>query len=165
MGLISPDYGLLFWMLLSFSILMLILKKFAWKPILNEMKNREDTISKSLHDAEVARNEVSSIKQQSALIIEQAQLDRQAILDEAKNTKDRIIEEATSKAKEDVQKILDQARETVKREKEIAMLEIKSYASKIILEATERMLRKELEDKDKYEEQINLVIQGLSSQN
>jgi F-type H+-transporting ATPase subunit b len=165
MGLITPDYGLLFWMLLSFGVLMFLLKKFAWKPILHGIKSREEMISKALHEAEMARTDISKLEERSAEIINKAQSDSEAILLDAKKTKERIIEEASLKAQQDAQKFLDQAREILKREKEVAQLEIKVYASKIILDATERILRRELKDKNKYEEQINLVIQELSAKN
>jgi F-type H+-transporting ATPase subunit b len=165
MGLITPDYGLIFWMLVSFSILMFILKKFAWKPILHGIKSREDQISKALHDAEMARNEIAKVETRSAEIINKANSERDAIILEARKNKDRIIEEANLKAQQNTQKILDQARDLIKREKDVAQHEIKSYASKIILLATERILRKELEDKGSCEEQVNLVIQELSSKN
>jgi F-type H+-transporting ATPase subunit b len=165
MGLITPDYGLLFWMLVSFGILMFLLKKFAWKPILHGIKSREEMISKALHDADMARYEISKLEERGAQIINKAQSEGEAIILDAKKARVRIIEEANLKAQQDAQKFLDQARDIIKREKDVAQLEIKAYASKIILDATERILRRELQDKNKYEEQINLVIQELSAKN
>lgn len=165
MGLITPDYGLLFWMLLSFSILMFILKKFAWKPIIQSIKNREDLIAKSLRDAEYARNEVAQIEERQAKVIAKAQAERDAILAQARKTKEKIIEEANAKAQMDSQRVIEQARETIKREKEAAQLEIKTYASKIVIQTTERILRSELKDKQKQDEQINSIIREISEQN
>ncbi|MDX9848304.1 MAG: F0F1 ATP synthase subunit B [Tenuifilaceae bacterium] len=165
MGLITPDYGLLFWMLLSFSILMYILKKFAWKPIIQSIKNREDLIAKSLRDAEYARNEVAQIEERQAKVIAKAQAERDEILAQARKTKEKIIEEATAKAQMDSQRVIEQARETIKREKEAAQLEIKTYASKIVIQTTERILRSELKDKQKQDEQINSIIREISEQN
>lgn len=165
MGLITPDYGLLFWMLLSFSILMYILKKFAWKPIIQSIKNREDLIAKSLRDAEYARKEVAQIEERQAKVIAKAQAERDEILAQARKTKEKIIEEATAKAQMDSQRVIEQARETIKREKEAAQLEIKTYASKIVIQTTERILRSELKDKQKQDEQINSIIREISEQN
>ncbi len=165
MGLITPDYGLLFWMLLSFSVLMYILKKFAWKTIIQSIKNREDLIAKSLRDAEYARNEVAQIEERQAKVIAKAQSDRDEILAQARKTKEKILEEANAKAQMDSQRTIEQARETIKREKEAAQLEIKTYASKIVIQTTERILRSELKDKQRQDEQINLIIKEISEQN
>ncbi len=165
MGLITPDYGLLFWMLLSFSILLYILKKFAWKPILGGIKNREELVSRALHSAELARNEVAQLEERNAKLIEKVQLERDAIIQEARKQKERILEEATLKAQQEAQKYLEQAREAIKREKEIAQLELKAYASDLVVKATERILRKELEDKKNYETQINNIIEELTTKN
>lgn len=165
MGLITPDYGLLFWMLLSFSLLIFILKKFAWKPILQGIKNREELISRSLREAEYARNEVAKLEEHNAQLLLKVEAEKDAIINQAKLTKEKILEEAQANAQAQAQKFLDQARETIRREKEAAQLELKAYASKIILQATERILRKELEDKGNFEKQVNSIIQELTSQN
>jgi F-type H+-transporting ATPase subunit b len=165
MGLITPDYGLLFWMLLSFSILLFILKKYAWKPILQSIKSREELIAKSLRDAEYARNEMAKLEERNIGLLAKAQEDRDLIMAQARKQKDKIIEEAQVIAQAEAKKILDQARVEINRERESAQNEIKTYASQIVLQAAERLLRKELKDKVNYENQINLIIQELSSQN
>lgn len=165
MGLITPDYGLLFWMLLSFSILLLILKKFAWKPILQGIKNREEQISKSLREAEMARNEIVKLQVQIDELAKKALAEREQMMQEARKLKEKMIEEAGVKAQEEAQKLVAQARETIKREREAAQIELKAYASKIVLQVTELILRKELEDKGKHEEQVNALIKELSSMN
>jgi F-type H+-transporting ATPase subunit b len=165
MGLITPDYGLLFWMLLSFSILLFILKKYAWKPILQSIKSREELIAKSLRDAEYARNEVAKLEDRNISLLAKAQEDRDLVMAQARKQKDKIIEEAQVIAQAEAKKILDQAKVEITRERESAQNEIKAYASQIVLQAAERLLRKELKDKVNYENQINLIIQELSSQN
>jgi F-type H+-transporting ATPase subunit b len=165
MGLITPDYGLLFWMLLSFGILMYVLKKFAWKPILQSIKGREDHIAKSLRDAEYARNEVAQLQERQTEVVAKAQAERDEILAQANKNKERIIEEATLKAQQEAKKILDQARDTLSREKETAQAELKAYASKIVMQATEKILRSELKDKQRFEDQVNMIIQEISTQN
>ncbi len=165
MGLITPDYGLLFWMLVSFSILLVILRKFAWKPILQGIRNREEKIAKALRDADYARNEIAKLEERNDELIAKAQATRDSILAEAKKTKERIIEEARVKSQEETQKFLNQAQEQIKREQEIAKLEFKSYATQLVIQISEKIIRQELHDKAKYEEQINSIIQELSSQN
>jgi F-type H+-transporting ATPase subunit b len=165
MGLITPDYGLLFWMLLSFSILLFILKKFAWKPILQGIKNREEQISKSLREAEMARNEIAKLQVQIDEMAKKAQLEREQMMQDARKLKEKMIEEAGVKAQEEAQKLMAQARESIRREKEAAQAELKAYTSKIVLQVAELILRKELDEKGKHEEQVNALIKELSSLN
>ncbi len=165
MGLITPDYGLLFWMLLSFTILVVLLKKFAWKQILNSIKNREEEVASALREAEYARNEIAQLQERQAQITAKAQAERDSIMAQANKNKERILEEANAKALQESNKMIEQARETIRREKEAAQQEIKAYASSIVLQATERILRAELKDKKKQEEQINTIINEISSQN
>ncbi|PKP36147.1 MAG: ATP synthase F0 subunit B [Bacteroidetes bacterium HGW-Bacteroidetes-15] len=165
MGIITPDYGLLFWMLLSFSILLFILKKFAWKPILHGIKAREELIAKSLRDAEYARNEVAKLEERNAELLAKAHAQRDAVLAQAKIEKDKILEDAQQKAKVQTHKTIEQANETIRREKEAAQLELRAYATQIIIQATERILRKELKETKESEEQINSIIRELTSKN
>ncbi len=165
MGLITPDYGLIFWMALSFGILLFILRKFAWKTIIHSIKDREELIAKSLRDAELARNELANLENRNAELLAKAHAEKTVIIAQANKTKEKIVKDAQQVAQNEATKILDQNREAIKREKEKAQLEIKAYASQIIMQATERILRKELEDKVAYEDQINSIIQEISSQN
>ena len=165
MGLITPDYGLLFWMLLSFGILIFILRKFAWKAILDIIKSRENLIAKSLHEAEYARNEMANLEEKKAQVIAETQVERNAILAQAKKTGNNIILEATVKAEKETQSIIDRANQTIIREKEAAQLEVKDYASAIILQTTERILRSELKGKENFEQQVSAIINEISAQN
>lgn len=165
MGLITPDYGLLFWMLLSFGIVLLILRKFAWKPILQGIKNREEQIAKSLREAEKAREEISRLQYQNAALAENARRERDAIMLEATQYKDKMIREASEKAQEEAKKFLEQARATINREREIAQSEIKSYVASIAFQIAETILRKELSDKRQLEAQVNAIIDELASKN
>lgn len=165
MGLITPDYGLLFWMALSFGILLFILKKFAWETILKSIKDREEFITKSLRDADTARNELANLENRNIELLAKANAERSDIISQANKARDKILQQAQLTAQDEAKKVLDQAREVIKREKESAQLEIKAYASQIVMLAAERILRKELKDKVVYEEQIDSIIQELSSQN
>jgi F-type H+-transporting ATPase subunit b len=165
MGLITPDFGLLFWMLVSFSILMFILKKYAWKPILHGIKNREEYIAKALREADFSKNELAKLEERKAEMLVKIQAERDAIIAQAKEKSQSIIDEATRKAMAESDRFLEKARITIKREKEAAQQELKAYTTKIVLTATERILRQELKNKDKYEDQIDSIIKELSSQN
>lgn len=165
MGLITPDYGLIFWMAISFGVLLFILKKFAWKTILKSIKDREEFITKSLRDADFARNELAKLEDRNTELLAKANAEKGEIIAQANRAKEKILQQAQIAAQEEAKNILNQAREVLKREKESAQLEIKAYASQIVMLAAERILRKELKDKVVYEEQIDAIIQELSSQN
>lgn len=165
MGLITPDYGLMFWMALSFTILFILLRKFAWKTIINSIKNREESISRALHSAEVARRELAQVEERTAELLAKANAEKSEIIAQANKSKNQIIHDAQQAAEREAAKLIAQAHEAIKREKESAQLEIKAYTSQIIMIAAERILRKEFENKDVYLEQIDSIIKELSSQN
>jgi len=152
-------------MLVSFSILVFILKKYAWKPILNGIRNREEQISKSLHEADLAREEIGKLHSQIDELSQKAKAERDAIMQEALLLKEKMIEEASLKAKEEAQKLLAEARETIRREKEKAQLELRSYTSKIAIQIAESILRSELDNKAKHEQQIQALLNEISSKN
>src|SRR6516164_3608719 len=106
MELLTPDLGLLVWNLIAFLILVLILKKFAWKPILNSLKNRESGIADSLATAEKVKAEMAQLKSDNERLLAEAREERAKILKEARETKDKIIDEARERAKADAAKIL-----------------------------------------------------------
>lgn len=165
MGLLTPDYGLIFWMALSFGILLFILKKFAWKTILKSIKDREEFITKSLRDADFARNELAQLEDRNTELLAKVSAEKAEIIAQANKAKEKILQQAQLAAQNEAKNVLDQAREVIKHEKESAQLEIKAYATQIVMLAAERILRKELKDKVVYEEQIDSIIKELSSQN
>lgn len=165
MGLITPDYGLVFWMLVSFGILIFILKKYAWKPILTGIKNREEQITKSLHEADLAREQIGKLHLQIEELSQKAKAERDAMMQEALTLKEKMIEEASLKAKEEAQKLLAEARETIKRDKESAQNELRSYTSKIAIQIAESILRHELDNKAMHERQIQDLLNEISSKN
>jgi F-type H+-transporting ATPase subunit b len=165
MGLITPDYGLLVWMLISFGIVIWLLKKFAWKPILQGLKHREEQIAKSLREANSARNEMVKLHEQNAEMANLARQERDAIMLEAKVFRERMVKEATDKAQVDAKKFLEQARLTIIHEKEVAQTELKAYASTLAIQMAEIILRKELSNKQGYEEQIRCIINEMTTKN
>lgn len=165
MGLITPDYGLLIWMLISFGTVIWLLKKFAWKPILQGLKHREEQIAKSLREADSARNEMVKLHEQNAEMANLARQERDAIMLEAKVFRERMVKEATDKAQVDAKKFLEQARQTIIREKEVAQSELKTYASTLAIQMAEIILRKELSNKQGYEEQIRSIINEMTTKN
>ena len=155
MELVKPEFGLLFWMLVSFTILLFILKKYAWKPILNSLKEREESIAKALKAAEKAQKEVAEIKSENEKILKEALLERDKILKEAHDTKNKIIEEAKLQAKEEASNILQQAREEIEHEKQKMLTEMKNIVIDVSVSIAEKVLNKEMENIEKQEQYIS----------
>jgi F-type H+-transporting ATPase subunit b len=165
MGLITPDYGLVVWMLISFSLVLFVLKKFAWKPIMEGLKSREETIAKSLKQAEEARNEIKKLQAYNEELADKARAERELALKEAKSLRDKIVEEAKTNAQAEAQKIIDKSRLLITQEKENAQKELAEMVSKLALEISEKILRKEFSDKEKQKGYFKDLLKEISSKN
>jgi F-type H+-transporting ATPase subunit b len=117
MDLLLPHTGTIFWMLIAFSIVFFILKKFAWKPILNAIKAREDSIEEALRSADRAKEDMQQLQADNEKIIAAAKQERDAIIKEARALKDTIIDDAKTKARSEADKEIEKAREAIKSEK------------------------------------------------
>jgi len=125
MQLVTPAIGLVFWMLVTFSILLFILKKFAWKPILESIKNREESINDALNQAENARGEMARLQGENEQLLADARQERDAMLKEAKEMKEKIVGEAKSLADEEAKKMIARAQDEITKQKSAAMEELK----------------------------------------
>ena len=161
MDLITPDIGLLAWMLLSFSIVLIILKKFAWKPILSALKEREEFIENSLTEARRAKEEMALLKHQNEDLMKDAQVERENILKEARDMKNQIIADAKDKAKETGNKLIQQAREEIQSEKKAAVSEIKGQVASLSIEIAERILKTELAEDKKQKVLIDNLLEEV----
>jgi len=161
MDLITPDIGLLAWMLLSFSIVLIILKKFAWKPILSALKEREEFIENSLTEARRAKEEMALLKHQNEDLMKDAQVERENILKEARDMKNQIIADAKDKAKETGDKLIQQAREEIQSEKKAAVSEIKGQVASLSIEIAERILKTELAEDKKQKVLIDNLLEEV----
>ena len=144
--MIEPGIGLLFWMTLTFLILMFLLAKFAWKPILSAVNEREVTIVDSLNQATLARQEVESLKAENEIIIRDAKIERDHILKEARDIRDRIVGEAKGLAQAEGDKIIESARQTIVAEKSAAVSEIKSQIGTLSVSIAESILKQKLDN-------------------
>lgn len=158
MGLVIPDTGLLIWMLISFSIAFYILAKFAWKPIMKSLKDREHTIEDSLTTAKEAKIEMERLKQDNKKIIVEARSERDSLLQEAKEIKDKLIRKAEQEAKDRADKIIEDARLQIETEKQKALSELKSSVADLTIDISEKILRKELQNKETQKEYINNLV-------
>ena len=161
MELVTPGIGLLFWMLLMFGVVLWVLKKFAWKPILNALKNRELSIQEALMTAENARKEMETLKAENEKIIAEARAERDQILKDAKGVKEEIINQAKKEAAEEAKKMLQAAKENIKNEKESAIQEIKNQVTELSIDIAERVLREELADKKNQKELIGKWMKDI----
>jgi F-type H+-transporting ATPase subunit b len=161
MELITPGLGLLFWMTLVFLLLLFILGKFAWKPILQMLKERETSIHEALNTANRAKEEMKSLKAGNEELLQQAKNERDAILNEARKIKDKMIEEARQKASEEAARIVESAKETILNEKMAAMTELKNQIAENSLTLARFILKRELADPHKQEEYAKELIKEL----
>src|ERR1700752_2130284 len=139
MELVQPALGLIFWMLVTFAIIFFILKKFAWKPILNMIKEREQGIEKALKSADEAMETMRELKAGNEKILAEARNEKDNILKDARETKDAIIAEAKTKAKQEADKLVAQARETINAEKMAAIAELKAQVATLSIDIAEKI--------------------------
>ena len=160
--MITPGLGLLFWMTLTFGILLFLLGKFAWKPILKALNERENSIVDALNQAKLAREEVANLKAENERIIQEAKIEKDNILKEAREIRDRMINEAKETAKVEGDKMLEAAKNAIAMEKAAAVDEMKQQISALSVEIAELILKQKLENKDA---QNNLVANLLENKN
>lgn len=162
MDLLTPTIGNIFWTSVVFLILVLILSKFAWKPILKSVKEREVSIQDALNQAKLARKEMESLKAENEHIIREAKAERDAILKEAREMKDAIVGKAKESAKLEGEKLIEQARLSIQAEKNAAMADIKSQIGALSINIAESILAEKLENN---EAQNSLVEKMLNKSN
>lgn len=158
MELLTPSFGLLFWTLLAFIIVFVILRKFAWKPILSSLNEREKSIADSLETAQRVKAEMAQLKSENEDLMAKAREERAAMLKEARETKDRIVNEAKEQAKIEASKIITESQQAIQAQKMAAITEVKNQVGKLVIEVTEKVLRKELSSKEAQEAHIKGMV-------
>ncbi|PWJ58225.1 F-type H+-transporting ATPase subunit b [Dyadobacter jejuensis] len=147
MSLLTPNPGLIFWMLVVFLLVVFILAKFAWKPIINGLKERENEIQGALDLAEKTRAEMAQLKADNQKMIAEANAVRDSILKDAKEAADRTIAASKEKAALEGQRMLDAARETIRNEQQLAVKQIRNEVATLSIDIAEKVLNRELKDK------------------
>ncbi len=147
MDLITPNPGLIVWMIIIFGVLFFLLSKFAWKPILSSLKERNENIDSALKMAEETRAEMAKLKSNNEAEKAEARIERDLIIKQAKEASERLIIEAKSKAVNETAKIMNDAREAIKQERVAMTAQIKEDMVKFSIEIAERIIRRELADK------------------
>lgn len=144
MELIYPGVGLLFWTTVIFGVLLFILGKYAWKPIMNSLHEREESIEEALKSAEQAQEQMKQLKADNKKLIQEAQQERDEILKEARSKKSEILEEAKNEAQQERLKILEAARKEVRQEKDAAVTDLKNQLAGFSIDIAEKILREKL---------------------
>jgi F-type H+-transporting ATPase subunit b len=161
MELLLPKLGLLIWTLLAFLIVFFLLKKMAWPAIIKGLKDREQSITDSLATAQKVKEEMAQMKSENEALLAKAREERAAMLKEARETKDKIINEAKDGAKIEANKIIVEAQAAINAQKMAALTDVKNQVGKLVIEVTEKVLRKELSNKDAQEAHIKGLVDGV----
>ena len=159
--LLKPEFGLLVWTLVAFLIVFLILRKFAWPAIIGGLNKREKNITDSLASAERVRDEMAQLKSENEALLAKAREERALLLKEARETKDKIINEAKEQAKTEANKIITEAQVAINAQKMAALTDVKNQVGKLVIEVTEKVLRKELSNKEAQEAHISGLVSDV----
>ena len=138
--------GLFFWQTILFLALVFLLKKFAWKPILDSVNEREEGIKNALLSAEKAKEEMASLQSDNEETLKKARSERDSLLKEAREIKQQLIDEAKSEAKSEAKKIISQAQETIQNEKNAAIVDLKNQVAGLSIDIAEKVLKEKLSD-------------------
>ena len=158
MELITPGFGLVFWTAITFLFLLLILRKFAWKPILGAVEDREEGIKSALASAENARKEMENLKADNERILNEARAEREAMLKEAREIKAKMIADAKGEAQTQAAKMIEQAQTAIESEKKAAMAELRNQVASLSVDIAEKVVREELSNKDKQLELVESML-------
>jgi len=154
--------GLFFWQLILFVGLVLLLKKFAWGPILNSVNEREEGIKSALDEAENARKEMQNLNADNARILKEARAERDILLKEAREMKDAIITEAKDEAQVQANKVVEQAQATIQSEKQAAIADLKNQVAELSINIAEKVVRGELSDKNKQTKLVEDLLKEVT---
>lgn len=161
MQLLLPELGLLIWTLIAFLAVLVILKKFAWKPILSALKERETGIADALATADRVKAEMNLLKSENEALMAKAREERAVMIKEAKEAGDKMIAEAKEKAKLEYERILAEAQTAIQQQKNAALTDVKNQMGNMVIEVAEKVLRKELSDKNQQESYIMQLAEGV----
>jgi F-type H+-transporting ATPase subunit b len=161
MELVTPELGLVFWTTVSFLVLFFLLAKFAWKPIMTAIDERERFIENALLKAEAAKEEMSRLTSENEALLKQARVERDVILHEAKRVKDQIISDAKEAAHTEGARMIEMARIEINSQKAIAMADVKNQVASLSLEIAEKVLKLQLADQQKQDELVSQLLKEV----
>lgn len=150
--------GLFFWQTVLFLALLFLLRKFAWKPILNAINDREDGIRTALESAENAKREMENLQADNQKLLKEARIEREAMLKEARDIKNKMIEDAKDEAKEEAGKLIAQAQAAIQTEKKAAIADLKTQVANLSIDIAEKVVQEELSNKGKQEKLVETML-------
>ena len=162
MQLINPDVGLIIWMTFSFLILLVLLRIFAWKPVLKMLHEREEKINTALNEANLAREQMKQLTADNERLLLEAKDERDAILNEARKVSQKMYDDAKAKAQIESQRIIASAKEGILIEKQKAIADIRNTIAEISLEIAEKVVENEFADKQKHQLYVNKRVEALN---
>lgn len=162
MELVKPSIGLIFWMIVSFSIILFLLKKFAWAPILGMIKEREESIELALASAEKAKLEMKMLQSNNERILAEAKNERELLLKDAREIREKMIAEAKGIAAKEGERLLKSARENIQNEKMAAITELKNQVATLSIDIAEKILKSELSSDEKQKSLVNTLLKDVN---
>ena len=162
MDLVTPEFGLIFWTSITFLVLLFILKKFAWKPILGAVSEREKGIKDALTSAVEARKEMENLQADNERILKEARAEREAMLKDARELKNKMIDDAKQDAKIEANKLITQAQAAIEAEKKAAVADLKSQVAQISISIAEKVVREELSNTEKQEKLVESMLDNAT---
>jgi F-type H+-transporting ATPase subunit b len=161
MELVTPSIGLIVWQTLAFLLLVFLLSKFAWKPVLGAIKERERSIDDALEAAKKAKEEMARLTNENEALLKQARAERDVILKEAKQLKDQIVSDAKASAQTEGAKLIEKAKQEIDSQKAAALAEVKNQVAELSLQIAEKVLSKQLEDQKKQEALVSDLLKEV----
>jgi F-type H+-transporting ATPase subunit b len=161
MELLLPKLGLILWTLVAFIIVLYILGKYAWKPILKSLDDREKNISDSILSAENMKKEMAKMQSENEALLAKAREERSQMMREAKDIRDKMIQDAKDKARKETNKIVADAQDVINQQKMAAITDLKNQVGNLVLEISEKVLRRELNNKEDQEKYIQQLAQNV----
>ena len=162
MELVTPSIGLVFWTAIVFVLLIVILAKVAWKPILKAIKEREESIENAIKSAERAKLEMAELQAGNERLLAEARIERDKMLKEARDTRDAVIAEAKAKATIEANKVIESARQTIQSDKTAAINELKNQVAAMSIEIAEKIIKSELADNEKQKALISNMMKEVT---
>ncbi len=159
MELLLPSLGLLFWTFIAFIIVLVILKKFAWVPILTSLKERETGIASSIASAVKVQAEMAALKNENEALMNKAREERGIMIKEAKVQTEKMIADAKDKAKTEYERIIVDAQQAIQQQKNAALTDVKNQIGALVIEVSEKILRRELANKTEQEQYIQQLAE------
>ncbi len=161
MNLLIPEFGLLIWTLLAFLVVLFVLGKYAWPPIVKGLKQREQSIADSLATAERVKAEMAHLKNENEALMAKAREERAAMIKDAKEQGDRMINEARQKARTEFDRIVTDAQHAISQQKNAALIDVKNQVGALVIEVSEKILRRELSNKPEQENYIRQLAEEV----